>query len=71
MFLNEKNSYFLESRMINPEDISYISEIVLDFIKKLPDQIIITDINVKNIFHKTVSHDPSKKVKDIQASKTD
>lgn len=36
-----KKSYFLESRMINPEDISYISEIVFDFIKKLPDQIII------------------------------
>ena len=40
MFLNE-NKIVTFYRMINPEDISYISEIVLNFIKKLPDQIII------------------------------
>lgn len=53
---------------------------MLDFIKKLPDQIIyyvrcyklvwkikaaITDISLKNIVHKAVSHDPTERMKDI------
>lgn len=68
MYLNDKKeSYFEESRMINPEDVSRISEIVLDFIKKVPEQVIyylrcctliwdikavIADMNLKVLFTK-------------------
>lgn len=68
MYLNDKKErYFEESRMINPEDVSRISEIVLDFIKKVPEQVIyylrcctliwdikavIADMNLKVLFTK-------------------